>query len=61
MLRRRYWRVLLALRTDRGEGPVPYIIIVAIMAGAALLIAGTVSGLAEDWLGKLTSEAGVPE
>lgn len=60
MLGRQYWRVLLALRADRGEGPVPYIIIVAIMAGAALLIAGGVSGLAEQWLDKLTSESAVP-
>jgi hypothetical protein len=59
MFRRWYWRVM-TLGADRGEGPVPYIIIVAIMAGAAVLIALGVSGLAEDWLGKLEEDAAVP-
>jgi len=57
MLRRWYWRVMLALRADRGEGPVPYIIIVAIMALAAATIAAGVSGLASDWLTRLKSES----
>lgn len=60
MLRRQYWRVLLALRADRGEGPVPYIIIVAIMAGAALAIALGVDELAGQWLDKLKNESAVP-
>lgn len=60
MLRRQYWRVLRALRADRGEGPVPYIIIVAVMAGAALAIAMGVDELARGWLDKLTSESAVP-
>jgi hypothetical protein len=49
---------MLALRADRGEGPVPYIIIVAIMAAAALAIAGGVGDLAGDWLERLQTESG---
>lgn len=53
MLRRWYWRGIMALRTDRGEGPVPYIIIVAIMAAAAAVIAVGVTDVADGWLTKL--------
>jgi len=53
MFRRWYWRVMLALRADRGEGPVPYIIIVALMAAAAAAIAGGVTLVANGWLDQL--------
>jgi hypothetical protein len=53
MLRRWYWRVVTAVRADRGEGPVPYIIMVAIMAAAAVAIAVGVSGVADTWLTQL--------
>jgi len=52
MLGRLYRRVM-TLRADRGEGPVPYIIIVAIMAAAAVAIAVGVSGVADTWLTQL--------
>lgn len=42
--------VMRALRSDRGEGVVPYVVLVALMAAAALLIAGLVSGVAQAWV-----------
>lgn len=42
-----------AVRADRGEGPVPYVIIVAVMSAAAAAIAAAVWGIAEGWLGDL--------
>jgi hypothetical protein len=50
------WYVALAaraLRADRGEGPVPFIIIVAIMSLAAFTVAMFVSGVAERWMGQV--------
>jgi hypothetical protein len=35
---------------DLGEGPVPYIIMVAIMAAGALLVGGLIVGVAQGWL-----------
>lgn len=37
-------------RRDLGEGPVPYIIMVALIAGAALLVGGTLVIIAQGWL-----------
>jgi hypothetical protein len=53
MLRGLYWRLVTALKSDRGEGPVPYIIIVAVMALAAVAIAVGVSDVADGWLTRL--------
>ena len=52
MLRRYCWLVA-TLKTDRGEGPVPYVIIVAIMSAAAVAIAGAIWGIATGWLGNI--------
>jgi hypothetical protein len=49
MFRRLYAR-LMTLRADRGEGPVPFIIIVAIMSMAAAFIAWQVRDIAVGWL-----------
>lgn len=59
MIRKWYWRVML-LRTDRGEGPVPYIIIVAMMAAAAAAIAFGVSQVADGWLTDLENVDDTP-
>jgi hypothetical protein len=40
-------------RRSLGEGPVPYIIMVAIIAGVAFTIAGLLSGIADGWLGSV--------
>jgi hypothetical protein len=48
----------MTLGTDRGEGPVPYIIIVAIMALAAVAIAGGVWDVATSWLEDLDAVEG---
>jgi hypothetical protein len=53
MLLKVYCRLLAALKSDRGEGPVPYVILVAIMAGVAVAIALGVSGVATTWLTRL--------
>lgn len=41
------------LKGDRGEGPVSYVIIVVIMAGAAVAIATGIAAVANGWLGDL--------
>lgn len=47
---------------DRGEGPVPHIVLVAIMALAAVAVAGAVWGIAEGWVEDIpdTAPAGPP-
>jgi hypothetical protein len=42
-----------AITADRGEGPVPYIILVGAMAAAALVIAGLLSGVAQGVIGRI--------
>lgn len=41
------------LSQDRGEGPVPYIILVAIIATVAVAVAVGVSGVADSWISDL--------
>lgn len=41
---------LRALKSDRGEGPVPYIIIVAIIATVAVGVAVAISDVADKWI-----------
>ncbi len=48
----RTW-VRLTLRDDRGEGPVPFVIMVAIIAIAAAAIATTIVGIANGWVEKI--------
>jgi len=38
---------------DRGEGPIPFVIMVAIIAGAAVVIAGTLVVIANGWVDKI--------
>jgi len=35
---------------DRGEGPVPFVIMVAVIAAGALVIAGLIVAMATDWV-----------
>ena len=58
MLRRLYW-MMTAIRSDRGEGPVPYIVLVAVMSVAAAAIAAAIWGVGLDWLDNIETE--VPE
>ncbi|HEX6684903.1 MAG TPA: hypothetical protein VF062_19090 [Candidatus Limnocylindrales bacterium] len=41
------------VRADRGEGPVPYVIIVAVMSAAAAAVAAVIWGVADGWLDDL--------
>lgn len=42
---------------DRGEGPVPHIVLVAIMALAAAAIAAAVWDIAQDWVDQVPVDA----
>lgn len=42
-----------ALTSDRGEGPVPYIVLVAAMAGVAIVLAGLLSGVGQRIIGTI--------
>ncbi|WP_162907307.1 hypothetical protein [Allorhizocola rhizosphaerae] len=44
---------LAALRSDRGEGPVPYIILVGLVALVAVFVGGAIMVIAEGWVGDL--------
>jgi hypothetical protein len=44
---------LTALKQDRGEGPVPYIILVAVIAAVAVAVGAGVSGVATKWITEL--------
>jgi hypothetical protein len=39
-----------AKRHDAGEGPVPYIVIVALVAGAAILVGGIIYAFSDSYL-----------
>jgi hypothetical protein len=49
MIHRLYSRLTM-LKNDRGEGPVPYIIIVSIIAILAVAVATFLNDTATDWL-----------
>ncbi|BCJ73210.1 hypothetical protein CS0771_27540 [Catellatospora sp. IY07-71] len=38
-----------ALR-DRGEGPIPHVVMIAMMAAAAITIGGLILAVGEDWV-----------
>ncbi|GAA1398681.1 hypothetical protein [Catellatospora coxensis] len=42
---------------DRGEGPVPHLVMVAIMAAAAVAVAVAVWGIADIWVGEIPDQA----
>lgn len=42
---------------DRGEGPVPYIIMVALIAGVAAVIGAALVTIANGWLGDVPRKA----
>lgn len=43
----------MALKSDQGEGPVPYIILVAAIALVAVAVGAGVSGVADKWIENL--------
>lgn len=49
MLKTALW-LMSRVKSDRGEGPVPYVIIVAVMSMAAGAIAFAVWQIADGWL-----------
>lgn len=53
------YRLISMVKSDRGEGPVPYVIIVAVMSLAAAAIAAAVWQVADGWLSNI--ETDVPE
>ncbi|HZM81760.1 MAG TPA: hypothetical protein VFC19_39065 [Candidatus Limnocylindrales bacterium] len=50
------YRLMVKVKSDRGEGPVPYVIIVAVMSVAAAAIAAAVWGIAEGWLDDISTK-----
>jgi len=50
-LQTRIGELLTPAERDRGEGPVPYIILVALMGIVAFGIWAFLDGLVDDWLG----------
>jgi hypothetical protein len=44
-------------RRDRGEGPVPYIIMVALIAAVAVFVGGALLIIATNWLGDVPQGA----
>ncbi|MCP2325343.1 hypothetical protein HDA40_003850 [Hamadaea flava] len=40
-------------KRDRGEGPVPYVILVALIGAVAVLVYWGVRGIAQGWLDKV--------
>ena len=60
------WYVALASRArellepdqrDRGEGPVPYIIMVALIAGVAAVVGAALVAIANGWLADVPTKA----
>jgi hypothetical protein len=41
------------LKQDRGEGPIPHIIMIAVISVGAAAIAATIIALANDWVGEI--------
>lgn len=41
------------LKQDRGEGPIPHIIMIAIISAGALVIAGVIVAIANDWVDEI--------
>jgi hypothetical protein len=52
MLRAWTW-LRLTLRDDRGEGPIPYVIMVTIITVAAVAIGGALVAIANGWVAKI--------
>jgi hypothetical protein len=48
----RAW-IRLTTRDDRGEGPIPFVIMVAIITVAAVAIGGTLVAIANGWVDKI--------
>lgn len=44
---------LATLKQDRGEGPVPYIVLVALVVAVAVFVGGALMTLADGWIGQL--------
>lgn len=38
---------------DRGEGPIPHVVMIAVMAAGAIVIGGLIVAVARGWVGKI--------
>ncbi len=45
--------LLQLLKSDKGEGPIPFVIMVAIITVAAVAIGGTLVAIANGWVDKI--------
>jgi hypothetical protein len=59
-VRDRVQRGIAALSSDRGEGPVSAAIMVAVVAAAALLVAGIIAKVATDRAGTIPGAPAAP-
>ncbi len=46
---------LQTLKQDRGEGPIPHIIMIAMISVAAVAIATAIIGIANGWVGEIAT------
>jgi len=49
----RFEMLKMALKQDRGEGPIPHVIMIAIISVGAFTIAGLIVALALDWVDEI--------
>jgi len=45
---------------DRGEGPVPHVVMIFVMAAGAIVIGGLVIGVAKGWVNRMPTTAPAP-
>jgi hypothetical protein len=41
------------LKQDRGEGPIPHIIMIALISAGAVILAGAILAIANGWVAKI--------
>jgi hypothetical protein len=41
------------LKQDRGEGPIPHIIMIALISAGAVLLAGAILAVANGWVNRI--------
>lgn len=41
------------LKQDRGEGPIPHVVMIAMMVTVAIAVGGLLLTLATDWVGNI--------
>ncbi|MDI1462099.1 hypothetical protein QEZ54_14080 [Catellatospora sp. KI3] len=45
---------------DKGEGPVPHVVMIFIMASAAVLVGGIIYGVARGWANNVPTTVNLP-